>query len=384
MGNSIVLNIFGSNYLISGNYLKTEPANGDDVQHKGFSDIQGLCLRILKRQVIISHEVTMVLLKINNLRKKSVRLFIFSLCFLLSMINPLAAAEVDIPVFIDRELNAYQSIVEGIGEILKKNRYTPNFTYYNFEDSTPQGQAMARKIKDKKSDLILTLGSKASIIVKNEISDIPVVFSLVINPLEEGLVNSMTRPGNNVTGVSINISVETQFTVIKSIIPTARRIGVVYDRDKTAGVVKEAKEAAEKLGLELVALPVSSKADVPKTIESLNGKIDVLWGTVDTTVFTSQSIQFILLFSLRNKIPFIGFSPSFVKAGALMGVYCNYKNIGRKTGEMIIRVLKGEAPGDIPVDLPTDPDLAINVRVADIMGIKIPAKVLSKADEIFK
>jgi putative ABC transport system substrate-binding protein len=129
---------------------------------------------------------------------------------------------------------------------------------------------------------------------------------------------------------------------------------------------------------------VSSEKAVPDALDGLNKKVDALWSVSDNIVFTPQSIQYILLATLRNEMPFMGISPSYVKAGALMALACDYKDVGRQAGEVAIRVIAGEQPNNIPIAAPRRVYLSLNAIVAEQIGIKISSDVTARAKEIFK
>ena len=239
-------------------------------------------------------------------------------------------------------------------------------------------------IKAKSPTLILALGSAATTAVQKEFPDVPVVFCMVLNPVASGFIKSTRSSGNNLTGASLDIPVETQFRELLSVLPRVKRIGVVYNLEENREIINEASLIAKGMGLELVTAVVSSEKAVPDAIDNLLTKVDAIWSVSDNIVFTSQSIQYILLATLRNQMPFMGISPSYVKAGALMALSCDYKDVGRQAGEVASRVIAGEQPSNIPVTAPRRVYLSLNSIVAEQIGIKIPSDVTARAKEIFK
>jgi len=239
-------------------------------------------------------------------------------------------------------------------------------------------------IKAKSPALILALGSAATSAVQKEFPDIPVVFCMVLNPVASGFIKSTHSSGNNLTGASLDIPVETQFRELLSVLPRVKRIGVVYNLEENREIINEASLIAKGMGLELVTAVVSSEKAVPDSLDNLLTKVDALWSVSDNIVFTPQSIQYILLATLRNEMPFMGISPSYVKAGALMALSCDYKDVGRQAGEVAGRVIAGEQPNNIPIAAPRRVYLSLNAIVAEQIGIKIPSDVTARAKEIFK
>lgn len=237
-----------------------------------------------------------------------------------------------------------------------------------------------KNIQKIQPDLVLAVGTKAALVAKNGLSNIPIVFCMVLNPFLSNLVDDMEHPGANITGVSLDIPLYTQFEYIKKVVTHVRRIGVIYNPKDTGTLVKEAALVAGRIGLILITEPISSEREVPEALKSLTGKIDVLWSVADQTVFGSQSAQYILLSTLRAGIPFVGLSESFVKAGALSALSCDYADIGRQTAEIARRVLRGEK--NIPVTVPRKIMLYINLRTANQIDLKISEQVIRSANEV--
>jgi putative ABC transport system substrate-binding protein len=206
---------------------------------------------------------------------------------------------------------------------------------------------------------------------------------MVLNPDISGYVESMQSSGNNLTGASMDISVRSQFEMLMSVVSNVKKIGVMYDPQENQIVIDRALKTAKDMGIQLLARKVYSEKEVPEVLEDISDNIDALWAVSDSTIFIPQSIQFILLHTLRNSIVFMGISPSFVEAGALLALTCDYEDIGRQSGEIAIRVLTGEKPGNIPVSIPGKTLLSINLRTAQQIGVEIPRDIIKKADEVF-
>jgi putative ABC transport system substrate-binding protein len=134
----------------------------------------------------------------------------------------------------------------------------------------------------------------------------------------------------------------------------------------------------------LVGELISSEKEIPKAVETLAQKVDGLWAVADTMIFTPQSTQYILLYTLRNGIPLMGFSSSFVKAGALFTLACDHKDVGRQAGELAFKILTGEEPSQISITVPRMIYLCLNLRTAEQINLKIPEKIVSVAKEVFK
>ena len=278
------------------------------------------------------------------------------------------------------EVQPYEIALNSFKDALTGNGYDLNIEEYVLEeDHVKPKDSLLADIKRKNPRLIVTLGSAATSYVAEEIKEIPVVFCMVLNPTASGFVRSMDASGNNVTGASLDIPLRLQFKAIRSVIPSAKRIGVIYSPQETQIVIGEAKKAAEEIGLELIDIPITSEEEVPKALHSLDGRVDALWSVADSKVFSSASTEFILLHTLRNKIPFVGLSPAFVKAGALMALAANYREVGTQCGGLAARVLSGDDPSTLPVTKPRTITMYLNLKTADIVGLKIPTDAMKGA-----
>lgn len=289
-----------------------------------------------------------------------------------------------IAVIKSRDSVLYNAALKGFNEALKDKGINAAISTYNMESASAKARKSISQIKTIKPDLILTLGTMATMVVSENIKDLPIVFSAVLNPVDAGLVKNLKSSGNNLTGASMDIPIKMQFEWLKKAVPKAQKIGVLYNPDETKAVIDEAAKIAGTMKLKLVAMPVYSEKDVPKATKDLTRKIDVLWAVADSTVFSPQSAKFILLHTLRTRIPFMGFSRAFVKAGALLALSCNHEDIGRQSGELAIRILTGKEPSAIPITVPEEVFLSLNLKVAKQLGIKIPTHIIDGADEVFK
>ena len=236
-------------------------------------------------------------------------------------------------------------------------------------------------IAQLKPALVITLGSQATAWAQNSIQNIPLLFGMVLDPEAQGI--DPARAKSAMTGVSMQIPLSDQFMRLKQVLPDVRRVGTVYDMRNEA-LVDQARREATRQGLTLVGNPVRTPAEVPEAFRGLAGRVDVLWSFPDTTVYSREAAQFILLFSFRNRLPLMGFSRGYVRAGALFALYADYKDVGLQLAEVAHEILAGRSPREIPVGPPRRHALALNMRVADALGTKIPARAISTAEETFK
>ncbi|MEW6558498.1 MAG: ABC transporter substrate-binding protein, partial [Elusimicrobiota bacterium] len=226
-------------------------------------------------------------------------------------------------------------------------------------------------------DLILTIGTSATKLVSEKIKDIPIIFSMIIDPEGVGLKSK------NLTGSPLDIPIRLQFENLRTIIPKVRRIGVIYNPKENESIIQKAIETASDMGFVLKTYQVESTEDIQKIPKMEEMNIDVLWLVTDTIVCQLAIIKQILYSCLKNKIPVMGISSSYVKAGALLALSCDYEDIGRQSGEIAEKILNGKDLSTIQVSVPRKTKLYLNISVADRLGIKIPKEIIEKAEEVF-
>jgi putative tryptophan/tyrosine transport system substrate-binding protein len=235
------------------------------------------------------------------------------------------------------------------------------------------------EIRRRNPQLIVTLGSAATERVAKAIKDTPVLFCMALNPLASGFIRSMNSSGNNLAGASLDVPAQLQFEALRSIVPQVKKIAVIYNPHETESVVQQARKVAREMGLELAAVPIASADKVPDALRALDKNVDALWSVADGTTFSSASMEFIFLHTLRNKLPFMGLSPAFVKAGALFALAVDYQEVGAQCGALAARILAGESPSSLPVTTPQKTILHVNLKTAETLGLKIPPDRLKGA-----
>jgi putative tryptophan/tyrosine transport system substrate-binding protein len=311
-----------------------------------------------------------------------VKTFVYCITTCLSIVltgAPVTLAKDSIVVLKSREIQAYEIALKSFRNTLREKGDDPAIGEYLLPEGNQEREGLLADIRRQKPRLIVALGSAATSHVSKAVRDLPVVFCMVLNPVASGFIRSMNASGNNLTGASLDIPAHVQFEALRSIVPHVRRVGVIYNPQETESVVQQAKAAAKGIGLDLVSIAIPSKEKVPDALETLDRSIDALWSVADSTLFSSGSTEFILLHTLRNKIPFMGLSPAFVKAGALMALAADYEEVGVQCGGQAKKVLMGDQPSTIPVTRPQRVTLHVNLKTADIIGLTISPNRLKGA-----
>ena len=235
-----------------------------------------------------------------------------------------------------------------------------------------EGVDVVNKINKIEPDLILAIGADSLSMVKT-IKNIPVVYLMVLNP--EPIVSG----AQNVTGVSMNINQEKQLMIISKALPDIRNIGLIYDPNRTGYLVKRAQETARKIGIKLFAEEIHNSRVVPSLINHMKGKIDAFWMLPDITVITPEIVEFLLLFSLENKIPILTFSEKYIELGALMSIGIDPFDMGRQAGKIAKKILSGRDVNNVKRVDARKAVISINLKVARKLGMNINKEIIRKA-----
>jgi putative tryptophan/tyrosine transport system substrate-binding protein len=224
----------------------------------------------------------------------------------------------------------------------------------------------------------------AALAAKAATPTVPVVFVTGGDPVSDGLVASLNRPGGNVTGISF-ITADLgakRLGLLRELLPGAARIAVLVDPKwpLTERFVSELQAAALAVGQQLIVLEVSSDSEIETAFTTLVQRgAGALLGGIGL-----HRLERIVALAARHRIPAIFVSRSYVTAGGLMSYAPSINNAYRQAGIYAGRILKGEKPGELPVMLPTKFELVINLRTAKALGLDVPDKLLALADEVIE
>lgn len=214
-------------------------------------------------------------------------------------------------------------------------------------------------------DAIIALGSHALHLACRQYPERPVVGGLIMNSDEH-----LSLP--NVTPVVLDFSAATQLGWIKRLLPSARSVGVLYDPQYNEPSVAELRKAAADHSLELVEKSINHPREIPAALKSLPNRIDVLLGIADPTVLTPATAKALLLFSIRNRIPFVGPSRAWVKGGALLALERDYRAIGRQCGNQALSLLHQPKRMKLPATGPDRVLPALNQKAAEKLNVNLP------------
>jgi putative ABC transport system substrate-binding protein len=263
------------------------------------------------------------------------------------------------------DIAPYQEALKGFQSVCTED-------IQSFVISEMKDKDIIKEIRKKNPSIILSIGMDALKKIK-EIEDIPVIYLMVPNP------QSFSESALNLTGVRMNIKQEDQISYFRKAVPSMKTIGLLYDPERTGFLAQRAIDACKKAGVNLVAKEIKSSRDVPSEIKKMEGKVDGFWMLPDVTVFTPEGLEYLFLFSMKNKVPILTFSEVYLESGALISIGVDSFDMGAQAGEIAMEILSGRPVSDIhPADARKEV-ISINLKISGKLGLSIDETLFSNA-----
>jgi putative tryptophan/tyrosine transport system substrate-binding protein len=246
----------------------------------------------------------------------------------------------------------------------------------------------AKEIVASKPDLIISSSSLTTHILKPETQTIPIIFTNIVDPVGQGLVNSLSRPGGNITGfVNLEPSVSGKYVeLLKEIAPRIGRIVIFYNPATTPYsdiYLKPFQAAATTLGIEAIAAPVRDLTELDSVMAAQAQKPNT--GLIAMpSGFTSGNVKEIAALTLRHKLPMVTTALAGPRAGALLAYGNDINDNYRRAASYVDRILKGEKAGDLPVQFPVKFQMVVNLKTAKTLGLDVPLFFQQRADEVIE
>lgn len=292
-----------------------------------------------------------------------------------------------------RERDAeYQARLQVLWQALQRLGWTAGQTV-QFEVRWGDGsreriEALAPELVSLAPDLVISDGSIATAAMKRATSSIPVVFVMVNEPVTQGFVASLAKPGGNLTGfTNVDFSVIGKAVeLLKTMVPTLNRVALMYNSDAYPIYDRylHAWQSERRGQVEIVSASVRSVAEIEPAVDALAGVPGSGVAVLADGGFTIANRATIQSALDRHRLPSIGPYRRFAQEGALMSYGPDELDIFRRAADYVDRILKGAKPADLPVQQPTKFDLVVNRRTAKALGIEIPPMLLAQADEVME
>ena len=282
--------------------------------------------------------------------------------------------------------NCREGFLEGLKSAGIEEGVNLTVEYQNSQADTGTASTIADNFVSKNVDLICAIATPSAMSAYNSCldSEIPVVYTAVSDPVGAGLADEEGNSVGNITGTSDKLPVEEQLKMIREMLPDAKKIGIMYTTSEANSVsaIKEYKSLVKKYDFELVEKGITTTADVSLAADDLLSKVDCITNLTDNTVVAS--LPTILDKANEKKIPVFGSEIEQVKIGCLAAEGIDYIALGKQTGKMAAKVLKGEAKAsEQNFETITEPGFYVNNKVAEDLGITVPEDLANSAVESF-
>ena len=251
---------------------------------------------------------------------------------------------------------------------------------------------LPRRILEKRPKIILAVGTNAVKAIRAHYERIPkheqapVVFLQVLDPVGEGLIQSVERSGTRFAGVALTVRPQRQLSTLLDVAPAAKRVGVIYNPKDSVSLrwIEQAREDAARLGVALHEALLEQAAQIGDALKSLEGKVDALWLIPDPVCAAPEPSQRVLEFAERHKLPVLAFAGAFVQRGALVATGVDMAEQGALAAEQVVRILEGEPPESLPLLTPRRTLTFYNLRTARRLNITIPDMLLNLAERVYE
>ncbi|MEH6404502.1 MAG: ABC transporter substrate-binding protein [Sneathiella sp.] len=279
----------------------------------------------------------------------------------------------------------YKGLLDELTKLGYKKGENLTVQYQTAQGDIPTTVQIANKFVGAEPDVIVGISTpSAQAIIAKAPKNQAVVFTAVTDPVGAKLVSNLEKPGGNVTGTSDMSPISKHLELIKTVVPNAKKVGVLYNPGEANSVtLLEALERdAPALGLTIVRAGANNSGAVLSSARSLVGKADVIYVPTDNTIVSA--FEAVVKVGIDGQIPVFAGDTDSVKRGAAAALGFNYYDVGRQTGKLVAKIFEGANPGDLAVELPTILELFVNPASAEKMGLTIPASVISSAKHVVK
>jgi putative ABC transport system substrate-binding protein len=288
---------------------------------------------------------------------------------------------------LETEVRGLAEFRRGLSEIGHVEGQNVMIEYRSAEGQADRLPALAADIVRRRVAVIATVANNAAVAAKAATTTIPIVFTVGGDPIKMGLVDSLNRPGGNVTGVSFLSSdiVAKMLEALHELMPKAARIAALVNptNQNVAADTKEAEAAARTLGLELQVLNASNAREIDDAFALLVERRAAAL-LIEGDPFLVGRMKQLVVLTARHAIPAIFQGRDFPDAGGLMSYGANRSDALRIAGGYTGRILKGAKPADLPVQLATKLELVVNLYTAKALGLTVPPTLLARADEVIE
>ncbi|MBI0157086.1 ABC transporter substrate-binding protein [Gilliamella sp. M0364] len=254
--------------------------------------------------------------------------------------------------------------------------------YRSAQGSSATAAQIARQFVAAKPDVIVAIATPSAQATVAATKQIPVVFAGITDPIAAKLIKNWEPTHNNVTGVSDYQEIGPQIEFMKKIVPNVKAVGYIYSPSEinSTVVLKNLQQQLSQQNISLIAVPAQRTADISTAANTLKGKVDLIYTTTDNNVVSAY--ESLVKFANENKIPLLASFPDAIERGAVAAYGMSYYDVGRQSGKLVVRVLNGEAPGNITPEIGQALRLVVNIDAAKKQRIDLSADVIESAYKV--
>lgn len=277
-------------------------------------------------------------------------------------------------------------IRDGVKDELTDSGYKLNenltVQYKSAQGSSATAAQIARQFIAAKPDVIVAIATPSAQTTAAATKQIPVVFAGITDPVAAKLIKNWQPTGTNITGVSDYQEIVPQIDFMKKIVPNVKSVGYIYSPSEinSTVVLKNLQTYLAKQNISLIAVPAQRTADISTAANTLKGKVDLIYTTTDNNVVSAY--ESLVKFANENKIPLLASFPDAIERGAVAAYGMSYYDVGRQSGKLVVRILKGEKPGNIAPELGQSLRLVINADAAKKQGVNLSTEIIQSAYKI--
>lgn len=288
---------------------------------------------------------------------------------------PAISGAAEVVVLLDPNIRPYVEALAGFKEV---SRAEVKIFNRKEDGDLRDERALISTIRARKPDQILVIGGETMAALAGEITDIPILFSMVLSPQDK-----LKENYENLTGVAMNVAPEKQMAILDALFPKSKAVGVVYQPEESAALVKAGKIALSQKGKELNAVSVSNQKDAIQYLKMAIDQNSAYWMIPDKLMRSRELVRYLFFASKKQKKALIGLSDKYVRAGALFALSVQNKQLGRQAGELSNQILQGVKPSQIPIEMAQYFELSINMKVAESLGINVTKDLLQQAKHLY-
>jgi putative ABC transport system substrate-binding protein len=271
------------------------------------------------------------------------------------------------------DLDVYEPFIEAFSENVPYNTKVASMG-----GNMAKGVEIVTGVSNSPPSIIIAIGARAAYICSKYIDDIPILFALVVNWEKYSLRNK-----KNITGIYIDVPVETQLAQFKMFVQSVSKMGVIYSKRWSEDHLAEAIPKAEMFGIDILKAEVTESSQLEKAYKKIGEKIDSYWMLGDPVSVTMDNFYFLLAKTEEKGIPLFAYDKEFVKKGGLLSISTDYLTMGSQLATMAKQIIQDEiSPEDIEVERPIGTTIVFNEITAKKIGLDVNTLILNMADEL--